>query len=397
MAGVQSTSVDSEIQVIPRTLFSAEHDLFRSAFRRFLEAEVVPQHAEWEKAGVVSREIWRRAGAEGFLCCAIPTEYGGQGGDFLFSAIVVEELSRAGTSGPFFHLHSDIVAPYILHYGTEEQKHKWLPRMASGEMIGALAMSEPRCGSDVQRIECTAIRDGDNYVINGQKVFISNGQLANIVVVAAQCRPGSGAKGITLVLVEGDTPGFTRGRNLEKIGLKAQDTSELFFSNVRVPAANVLGGDGQGFHQLMTQLAQERLIQSIRAVATAEAAIEWTVEYTTNREAFGRPVASFQNTQFKLAEVSSLVATERVFVDRCIELHLTGKLDHVDAAMAKLTSTELQCRVVDECLQFFGGYGYMWEYPIARAYADSRQAKLAGGSVEVMKLIIARSIFGRDK
>jgi acyl-CoA dehydrogenase len=379
--------------LIPRTIFSDEHELFRKSVRRFIEAEISPYHAEWEKEGVVPRELWLKAAEAGLLCPAIPTEFGGGGGDFLHSAVVIEELGRAGASGPFFSLHSDIVAQYVLRYGSDEQKRRWLPSMASGRVIGAIAMSEPRGGSDLQAIETTAIADGDDYIINGQKVFISNGQLCDFVIVAAQTEPGSRARGITLFIVEADRSGFSRGRNLEKIGLKAQDTSELFFSDVRVPASALLGEVGRGFFQLMTDLAQERLIQCVRAVAVCEAAIEWTVDYTRQREAFGRPISSFQNTQFKMAEMTALTKTMRVYVDRCLELHLTGDLDEVDAAMCKLMTTDAQLKVVDECLQLFGGWGYMWEYPIARAYADSRQVKLAGGSSEIMKLIIARSVF----
>lgn len=299
--------------MIPRTLFNEEHEIFRESVRRFIEREVVPHHSDWEKAGVVPRELWRKAGAEGLLCCAIPQEYGGGGGDFRFSVIVNEELARVGASGPFFQLRSDIVAPYILHHGNEEQKRAWLPAMATGEVITAIAMTEPRGGSDVQRIETQAVRDGDGYRITGQKVFISNGQLADLIVVATQTRPGSGAKGISLFLVEANRRGFTRGHNLEKIGLKAQDTSELFFDNVWVPAANALGAIGDGFRILMGELAQERLVQAVRAVAVCEAAIQWTVDYTLNREAFGRAIASFQNTQFKLAELKTLTQTQRVF------------------------------------------------------------------------------------
>ncbi len=381
--------------MIERTLFSEEHETFRATVRRFVEREIVPHHAEWERAGVVPRELWRRAGAEGLLCCNIPAQYGGQGGDFLFSVVVIEELMRVGATGPFFYLHSDIVAPYILKYGSEEQKRRWLPAMAEGEAIGAIAMSEPRGGSDLQHIETTALPEGDEYVVNGQKVFISNGQLCDLVLVAAQTVPGSGARGMTLLLIEAEREGFQRGRNLEKIGLKAQDTSELFFNEVRVPRTNVLGEVGRGFHQLMTELAQERLIQCVKAVAVCEAALEWTIAYTRERDVFGKPLASYQNTQFKLAELTALTRTQRVFIDRCLELHLAGRLDSVDAAIAKLTATEAQVKVVDECLQLFGGWGYMWEYPIARAYADARQAKLAGGSIEVMKTIIARSILPR--
>jgi acyl-CoA dehydrogenase len=378
--------------MIPRTLFTAEHELFRETVREFVQREVLPYHAGWEEDGVVSREVWLRAGEAELLCTAVPIEYGGQGGDFLFSLVVAEELASAGATGPFFHLHSDIVAPYMLEYGTEEQKLKWLPLMASGETIGAIAMSEPRGGSDLQRIETVAVRDGDDWVLNGKKVFISNGQLADIVIVAAQTEPGVGAKGVTLFLVEGDRTGFTRGRPLDKIGLRAQDTSELFFTDVRLPHGNVLGAVGQGFRQLMTELAQERLLQAVRSVAAAEAAIGWTIEYTCEREAFGQPIASFQNTQFKLAELTAATLAQRCLVDRCVELHLERKLSPVDAAIAKLNAAELHCTVVDECLQLFGGWGYMREYPIARAYADARQTKLAGGSIEIMKVIIARAI-----
>jgi acyl-CoA dehydrogenase len=305
-------------------------------------------------------------------------------------------MARAGASGPYFHLHSDIIAPYILKYGTEEQKNRWLPRMAAGEVIAAIAMSEPRGGSDLQQIETFAERDGDEWVLNGQKVFISNGQLADLVIVAAQTERGAGAAGITLFLVPGDAPGFTRGGHLEKVGLKAQDTSELFFSDVRLPGDSVLGTVGGGFKQLMTELAQERLLQAVRSIAVAEAAIGWTIEYTTERKAFGQPIASFQNTQFKLAELTAYTTAQRVFVDRCIELHARGELSAVDAAMVKLTAVETHCKVVDECMQLFGGWGYMWEYPIARAYADARQAKFSGGSVEVMKVIISREILRKD-
>jgi acyl-CoA dehydrogenase len=378
--------------MIPRTLFGAEHDLFRESVRAFVASEIVPFHGAWEEAGVVPRELWRKAGEAGFLCTAVPEEYGGQGGDFLFSLVVAEELSSAGATGPFFHLHSDVVAPYIVRYGSEEQKQAWLPRMASGEAIGAIAMSEPRGGSDLQRMETTATRDGDGWVLDGQKVFISNGQLADVVIVAAQTERGAGARGVTLFVVDAALPGFSRGKPLEKIGLRAQDTSELFFSGVRLAAGDVLGEVGRGFGQLMTELAQERLLQAARSISAAEAALGWTIEYTTEREAFGRPVASFQNTQFKLAELAAALAAQRCFIDRCVELHLEGELSGADAAMAKLNAAELHCTVVDECLQFFGGWGYMREYPIARAYADARQTKLAGGSIEVMKVIIARSI-----
>jgi acyl-CoA dehydrogenase len=378
--------------LLPRTLFTAEHELFTESVDTFIKTQVIPHHDAWEQAGQVSREAWTAAGDRGLLCCAMPTEYGGGGQDFIFSVIVMEQLARAGATGPLFHLHSDIVAPYILKFGSEEQRQVWLPKMATGEVIGAIAISEPTAGSDVQAIQTRAESAGDEYVINGQKVFISNGQLADLVVVAAQTSPGSGARGITLFLVESSRRGFTKGRRLEKIGLKAQDTSELFFADVRIPAANMLGQPGAGFKQLMLELPQERLIMAVRAVATCEAVLDWTIAYTSERKAFGRRVAGFQNTQFKLAELTALVTGQRAFVDRCVEVHTHGHLDQAVAAMAKLVTTELLARVVDECLQLFGGWGYMWEYPIARAYADARQARLAGGSSEMMKQIIARSI-----
>ncbi|MGE0313446.1 MAG: acyl-CoA dehydrogenase family protein [Lautropia sp.] len=378
--------------MIPRTLFTADHELFRESLRRFIAAEIMPFHADWEKAGMVPREAWRKAGAAGFLCTAVPQAYGGQGGDFLHSAIMVEEMARAGATGPTFYLQSEIVAPYLVHYGTEAQKHRWLPKMATGEVVVSLGMSEPSGGSDVQNIRTKAVRDGDEYVINGQKVFITAGHAADLVVLACKTDPSEKARGVSLILVETDRPGFQRGRMLEKIGCKAQDTAELFFSDVRVPVTNLLGVEGKGFYQLMKELAQERLVQAIRAVASAEAALEWTIEYTSSRKMFGHTLADFQNTQFKLAEMRSELTMQRVFIDRCIALHVDGALDPVDAAMAKLVSTEMQFKVMDQCLQFFGGWGYMWEYPIARAFVDSRLGRIGGGSVETMKQIIAKSM-----
>lgn len=383
--------------MIPRTIFSPDHELFRETVRRFVEREITPHHAAWEEAGAVPREAWRKAGAAGLLCCNIPEEYGGMGGDFLHSAIVLEELARAGASGPAFSLHSDIVAPYILHYGTEEQKRRWLPTMATGDALACVAMTEPSGGSDLQNIKTTAIRDGDDYVLNGQKVFITNAQGADVVVVAAKTDPSARGKGISLILVETDRPGFRRGKPLHKIGCKAMDTSELFFSDVRVPVGNLLGEEGRGFKQLMTELAQERLVQAVRAVATCEAALQWTLDYTTSRAAFGQTLADFQNTQFKLAEMKAEIAMQRVYVDRCLELHLDKGLDSVDAAIAKMQTTELQGRVTDACLQLHGGWGYMWEYPIARAYADARMSRIAGGSIEVMKQIIARDMLPKQR
>jgi len=378
--------------MIERSLFSEEHTLFRASARRFVEERIVPFHAEWEKAGQVSRDVWAEAGEGGFLCCSVPEEYGGVGTDFTFGTIFTEEMARAGTTGPAFHLHSEIVAPYITAYGTEEQKRKWLPGLVDGTVISAVAMSEPGAGSDLQNIRTTAIADGDDYVINGQKVFISNGQIADLVVLACKTDPAADGKGVSLVLVEGDRAGFTRGRNLEKIGYKAQDTSELFFNDVRVPKSNLLGVEGRGFKQLMQQLPQERLVIAVRSATIIEAALDWTLEYTKDRKAFGKSISDFQNTQFKLAEVKSQAVMLRVYIDRCIELHLEGKLTAVDAAMAKMQSTEMMCQVLDDCLQLFGGYGYMWEYPIARAWADNRMARIAGGTSEIMKQIISRDI-----
>ncbi len=379
--------------MIERTLFREEHNLFRDSVRRFVEREITPHHASWEEAGMVPRELWLKAGDAGLLCCTVPEEYGGLGLDYLFDVIVFEELWRAGASGPGFLIHTDLVATYILSFGTEEQKQQWLPKMVRGEAIGALGMTEPHAGSDLKAVRTRAVREGDEYVINGQKVFISNGQLADIVVLATKTDSAAGAKGVTLFLVEGDRDGFRRGRNLLKLGMHAQDTSELFFEGVRVPASNMLGGEGQGFKLMMTKLAQERLAQAVRSAIVTETVIQWTVDYTSQRQAFGQTIADFQNTQFKLAELETKATVARVFTDKCIELFIDGKLDPVEAAKAKMFVCELHCETVDECLQLFGGWGYMWEYPIARAYADARIVKIAGGSVEIMKTIIARDMF----
>ena len=379
--------------MIERTLFREEHKIFRESVRRFVEREIVPFHAQWEKDGIVPRELWLKAGAEGLLCCTVPEQYGGLGADYLFDVVVFEELWRVGASGPGFLIHTDLVATYILSFGTEEQKLTWLPQMVRGEAIGSLGMTEPHAGSDLKAIRTRATRDGDDYVINGQKVFISNGQLCDVLVLATKTDSQAGAKGITLFLVEGDREGFRRGRNLEKLGMHAQDTSELFFDNVRIPASNMLGHEGRGFAHMMTKLAQERLAQAIRSALVTETIIEWTVDYTSQRKAFGKTIADFQNTQFKLAELETEATVARVFTDRCIDLFMKGELDPVEAAMAKMFTANLHCKAADECLQLFGGWGYMWEYPIARAYADARIIKIAGGSIEIMKTIIARRMF----
>jgi acyl-CoA dehydrogenase len=379
--------------MIERSLFREEHEMWRATVRRFVEKEIVPFHAQWEHDGIVPRELWLKAGAHGMLCCTVPEQYGGLGLDYLFDVVVFEELWRVGASGPGFLIHTDLVATYLLTFGTEQQKKEWLPKMVRGEAIGSLGMTEPHAGSDLKAVRTQAIRDGDDFVINGQKVFISNGQLCDLVVLATKTDSSAGAKGITLFLVESKREGFNRGRNLEKLGMKAQDTSELFFENVRVPASNMLGAEGRGFSQMMTKLAQERLAQAIRSATVTETVIEWTVDYTAERKAFGQTIADFQNTQFVLADLKARATMARVFTDKCIELFMQGNLDPVDAAMAKMVTSELHCETVDKCLQLFGGWGYMWEYPICRAYADARVVKIAGGSIEVMKTIIARDMF----
>ncbi len=378
--------------MIPRTLFSQDHDIFRDSARRFIAAEVTPHYAEWEKAGIVPRDIWRKAGQAGFLCTSIEEAYGGPGGDFLYGAIMVEEMARAGATAPAFYLQSDIVAPYIAHHGTEAQKQRWLPGLVSGELVASLGMSEPEAGSDVAGMRTAAIRDGDDYIVNGQKVFITSGQNADLIVLACKTDPKAGARGVSLLLVDTTTPGFVRGRLLEKLGCKAQDTAELFFQDMRVPGTNLLGQEGKGFAMLMQELPQERLVQAIRFVASSEAALEWTKEYAIQRKMFGQTLADFQNTRFKLAEMRADILAQRIFLDRCIELHLQRQLSAVDAAMLKLTTAELQGRVMDQCLQLFGGWGYMLEYPIARAFADARMGRIGGGSTEVMKEIISRDM-----
>ncbi|NMM19191.1 MAG: acyl-CoA dehydrogenase [Rhodoferax sp.] len=382
--------------MIQRTLFTSDHETFRDSFRRFMDKEIAPFHAEWEEQGYVDRAVWNKAGENGFLCMTMPEEYGGGGADKLFSVVQMEELSRGGYSGIGYFLHSEIVAPYLLHYGTEEQKKNYLPKMASGEMIGAIAMSEPAAGSDLQGIKATAIAQPDgSYLLNGSKTFITNGWHADLVIVVAKTKPEAGAKGTSLLLVERGMAGFSVGKRLKKLGMKAQDTSELFFDNVRVPAANLLGGPAQenrGFICLMEQLPWERLQIAISAVAASQAAIDWTVDYVKERKVFGQPVASFQNTRFTLAELQTEVQVARVFVDKCTELLLANTLDTATASMAKYWCSDLQCKVMDECVQLFGGYGYMWEYPITRAYADARVQRIYGGTNEIMKEVITRSM-----
>ena len=387
--------------MIERTIFREEHGMWRETVRKFVEREIVPFHAKWEEDGIVPRELWLQAGKEGMLCCTVPEEYGGLGLDYLFDVVVFEELWRVGASGPGFLIHTDLVSTYIMSFGTEEQKRHWLPKMVRGEAIGSLGMTEPHAGSDLKELRTRAVRDpdgpsGDNdpdFIINGQKVFISNGQMCDVIVLATKTDSDAGAQGVSLFLVDAATPGFNRGKNLAKLGMKAQDTSELFFEDMRVPASAMLGGEGEGFKLMMTKLSQERLAQAVRSATVTETIIGWTVDYTAERRAFGQTIADFQNTQFVLADLKARSVMARVFTDHCITLFMQGKLDSVTAAMAKMVTAELHCETADKCLQLFGGWGYMWEYPIARAYADARIVKIAGGSIEIMKVIIARELF----
>jgi alkylation response protein AidB-like acyl-CoA dehydrogenase len=382
--------------MIERTLFNADHEAFRDSFRKFVEKEIAPHHEAWEEQGYVDRAVWSKAGENGFLCMTLPEAFGGSEADKLYSVVQMEEIARTGFTGVGFGLHSEIVAPYLLHYGTEVQRKKYLPKLATGEMVGAIAMSEPAAGSDLQGVKSTAIKQADgSYLLNGSKTFITNGWHADLVIVVAKTDPGAGAKGTSLLLVERGMSGFEKGKRLKKLGMKAQDTSELFFDNVKVPAENLLGGaahENRGFICLMEQLPWERLQIAIGAVAAAQAAIDWTVEYTKDRKVFGQAVAAFQNTRYKLAELQTEVQVARVFVDKCCELVNVDQLDTATASMAKYWCTDLQCKVMDECVQLFGGYGYMWEYPITRAYADARVQRIYGGTNEIMKEVISRGM-----
>lgn len=378
-------------ELTQRTVYREDHEQFREQVRRFFDKEVVPFHAQWERDGRVPKEVWLKAGREGLLNPLLPEPYGG-GGDFGHSAVLLEEVARAGASGLGFPLHSDVVAPYFYAYGNTEQKDRWLPRMASGELIGAIAMTEPGAGSDLKSVRTTARRDGDHYVIDGSKTFITNGINCGIVIVVAKTAPELGSKGVSLIVVEEGTPGFSKGRKLEKIGLMAQDTSELFFENVRVPVGNRLGEENMGFRYLMQELAQERLVVAVRAAASIETFLQKTIDYTRERRAFGQTVFEFQNTRFKLAEAKAQATMLRVFVDDCITLHLRRELTPERAAMVKLNATALQNHLLDEFLQLHGGYGYMTEYQIGRAWTDARVGRIYGGSDEIMKEIIARTL-----
>ncbi len=380
--------------MIPRTIFSAEHEDFRKTVRRFIAEEITPHHERWEAQQHVDRAIWNRAGELGFLCHTMSEQYGGAGTDRLYSVVMMEELALAGASGIGFNLHTDIVANYINNFGNEAQKQRWLPKMASGEMVGAIAMTEPGTGSDLQGVKTRAVKDGSDYILNGSKIFITNGYLSDLVVVVAKTGDsGEGAKDISLLVVEANTPGFTKGKPLKKVGMHAQDTCELFFENVRVPQANLLGPkEGMGFIMLMQELAWGRLMIAVISIAGAEAAFKHTLEYVRNRKVFGKPVAAYQNSRFKLAEMKTEIAIGQVFVDRCLEQVLKRKLGVDAAAAAKYWCSDMMGRVIDECVQLHGGYGYMLEYPIARAYIDSRAQRIYGGTNEIMKELISRTL-----
>ena len=378
-------------------IMNEELELFRDTVRRFLTDNVEPHYEKWEKAGIFPKELYLQLGEAGLLCVDQPEEYGGIGAPFEFSCVIIEEAARMGFLALASNLtvHSDIAAPYILHLGTEAQKQKYLPKMASGECFGALAMTEPGAGSDLQAIRTTAVPDGDGWRLNGSKIFITNGQHCGVVIVAAKTDPKAGAKGTTLFLVDADLPGFKRGRNLDKIGMHAADTSELFFDNVPLGPDSVLGRIGGGFGHLIDELPRERLMLAVSAVAHAEGALERTIEYVTTRKAFGTPVASFQNTRFELAKIKTDIEVHRAYYEKCCALYAQGKLGVTEAAIIKLATSEMEGRVVDACLQLFGGYGYMSEYPISRYWTDARIQRIYGGTNEIMKEVIARGLVGR--
>ena len=366
--------------------------ILQNAAAKSFNSELAPHQQRWEDQGIVDREAWTKTGAAGFLCAEIPVAYGGAGGDYRHETVIMEEQLRAGASGLGSQVHSQIVAPYFPHYGTEEQKHRWLPGMAAGTLVGAIAMTEPNTGSDLQAVQTTAIREGDVYVVNGSKTYISNGQHCDLVIVVAKTDPSLGAKGISLIVVEANTPGFKRGRNLKKLGQAAADTSELFFEDCRVPVNNLVGDEGRGFVQLMQQLPQERLNIAQAAVVEIERALAMTLDFVRERKAFGKRILDFQNTRFKLAECKTEALIARTFVDQCLTRHLAGELDAATASMAKYWVTEKQNQIIDTCLQLHGGAGYMEEYPISRMYRDARVQSIYGGTNEIMKELIARSI-----
>lgn len=378
---------------VQRNVYREDHEMFRTTARRFIERECVPHTEAWNKAGKVDRDLWLKAGREGLLCPMLPDEYGGGGGDFGHAAVLSEEMARAGVTGPTFGMHSDIIAPYILRLGTEEQKRKWLPRCASGETILAIAMTEPGTGSDLKGVRTTAVREGDEYVINGSKTFISNGLTADLIVVVCKTDPkASGSKAMSLILVEADRAGFRRGRKLEKVGQPAQDTAELFFDNVRVPASNLLGEEGHGMYALMHELPQERFLIALGAATQLETCLQHTLEYVKDRRAFNQTVWDFQNTKFKLADIKAQAVAVRTMVDYYLAEHMRRRLTLEEAAIAKLFSTETLGRAIDEMVQLHGGYGYMLEYPIARAFVDMRVTRIYGGTSEVQRDLISRKL-----
>jgi acyl-CoA dehydrogenase len=380
--------------LIEREIYaSEEHKMMQQMIQDFIKSDILDQTDAWEKNGMVSRDIWERAGELGLLCIDMPAEYGGSGLDFSFSALFIEELAKEGVSGPGFSLHSDIIAPYLLKYGTEAQKQKYLPKMATGKMITSLGMTEPNCGSDLKAIKTNAVDKGDHYLVNGQKTFITNGYMSDMSIVAVKTNVGTAEEGVSLLIMESAYEGFEKGIPFKKIGMKAQDTCELFFDNVKVPKENLLGDEGSGFKIMMTELARERLTVALNAIGGAEGAIEKTIAYTSTRTAFKQPIAGFQNTQFKLAECATQLQVHQAFLDRCTLLLSDHKLTAESASMAKYSATDMHGKVVDECLQLFGGYGYMWDYPIARMYADNRVARIYAGTNEIMKLLIARGLF----
>ena len=372
---------------------SEEHKMMQQMIQDFIKNEIMHHLEDWEKNGMVSREIWERAGTLGLLCIDMPEQYGGSGLDFSFSALFIEELGREGITGVGFSLHSDIVAPYILKYGTEAQKQKYLPQMATGKMITSIGMTEPDCGSDLKALKTNAVDKGDHYLVNGQKTFITNGYMCDMSIVAVKTNLGTEQEGVSLLIMESAYDGFDKGVPFKKIGMKAQDTCELFFDNVKVPKENLLGEEGHGFKIMMTELARERLTVGLNAIGGAEGAIEKTIAYTSTRKAFKQPIANFQNTQFKLAECATQLQIHQAFLDRCTQLLSDHKLTAESASMAKYSATEMHSKVVDECLQLFGGYGYIWNYPIARMYADNRVARIYAGTNEIMKVLIARGLF----
>ncbi len=375
-----------------RAIYEPEHEELRRAVRKFFQAELMPNIARWEEDGIIPKELWRKAGEMGILCPTVSEEYGGAGGGFLHLSIIDEELGYTGQSSFTIQTHTDIVASYIEALGTDEQKKRWLPRMVTGEMIGAIAMTEPQAGSDLKTINTTAKRDGDEFVIKGQKTYITNGINADLVIVVCKTAPELGRNGVSLIVVDGSRPGFDRGKRLKKIGMKASDTAELFFDDVRVPVSNLLGTENAGFKQVMHEIPKERLSIATIAMSSAQKAFDTTVEFVKDRIVFGKPLIEFQNTQFKLAELKAHLTVGWAHLDHCIARHIKGELTSDEAAIAKLFNTELQCRVVDECLQLHGGWGYMAETPIARMYTDARVRRIAGGSSEIMKMLIARTL-----